>query len=109
MQRTKISELSAEEALNESVFQSFERLLHRARDAELQALAIKNAVFRALEAMCIDPSEVPTAAENASNLEEAINCYVQYGEYTRSGIMREVRKAYLQNMESRKEHIHEPA
>lgn len=41
-----------------------------------------------------DPSEHPTAAENATTLEEAIACYVQYGEYTRSGIMREVMAAY---------------
>ena len=52
------------------------------------------AVFDALEDMCIDPGEIPSAAENAENLEEAICCFIDYGEYSVSGIMREVRAAY---------------
>lgn len=44
--------------------------------------------------MCIDPDEIPSAAENADNLEEAICCFIDYGEYSVSGIMREVRAAY---------------
>lgn len=52
------------------------------------------AVFDALEDMCIDPDEIPSAAENAENLEEAICCFIDYGEYSVSGIMREVRAAY---------------
>ena len=35
-----------------------------------------------------------SAAENAENLEEAICCFIDYGEYSVSGIMREVRAAY---------------
>lgn len=44
--------------------------------------------------MCIDPDKIPSAAENAENLEEAICCFIDYGEYSVSGIMREVRAAY---------------
>lgn len=40
------------------------------------------------------PDEIPSAAENAENLEEAICCFIDYGEYSVSGIMREVRAAY---------------
>lgn len=47
-----------------------------------------------LEDMCIDQDEIPSAAENAENLEEAICCFIDYGEYSVSGIMREVRAAY---------------
>ena len=68
----KISEMTPGEALTE------------------QALA----VFDAIEDMCIDPDEIPSAAENAENLEEAICCFIDYGEYSVSGIMREVRAAY---------------
>ena len=33
-------------------------------------------------------------AENASNLKEAICCYLSYNEYTLDGILREIRSAY---------------
>lgn len=109
MEKTKISKLSPEEALSKGTFYALERKLQSARSAQLFADKRLRAVYDELENMGVDPSEFPTEAENATTLEEAISCHVQYGEYTRSGIMREVRKAYLQNMESRKEHIHEPA
>ncbi|RGM75492.1 hypothetical protein [Agathobacter rectalis] len=35
--------------------------------------------------------EVPTDAENADTLEEAINCFVQYGEYNIDGILKELK------------------
>lgn len=56
--------------------------------------AATKAVFDALEDMCIEPDEISSAAENAENLEEAISCFIDYGEYSVSGIMREVRAAY---------------
>lgn len=38
----------------------------------------------------IDFAECETMAENADNLEEAINCYIQYGEYSIEGILDEL-------------------
>lgn len=35
--------------------------------------------------------EVPTDAENADTLEEAINCFVQYSEYNIDGILKELK------------------
>lgn len=90
----KISEMTPDEALAEEALAVFKRRLEKAkRKAEESAFA-ENAVFAALDDMCIDAEEIPTAAENASNLKEAICCFLSYGEYSLSGIMREVRAAY---------------
>lgn len=40
----------------------------------------------------IDFAECKTMAENADNLEEAINCYIQYGEYSIESILDELEK-----------------
>ena len=40
------------------------------------------------------PGRNPVGGGNAENLEEAICCFIDYGEYSVSGIMREVRAAY---------------
>jgi len=94
MKKKPASEITTEEALTEKEIRSFGQKLARAKAAYNAAHRTLEAVFRQLEDMCIDPSEVPTGAENACNLEEAINCYLLYGEYSRSGIMKEVRAAY---------------
>ena len=85
----KISEMTPGEALTEQALAVFKRRLEQARKK-----AATKAVFDAIEDMCIDPDEIPSAAENAENLEEAICCFIDYGEYSVSGIMREVRAAY---------------
>ena len=50
--------------------------------------------MQVLDDMCIEPDHVPSIAENADNLEQAITCYIAYGEYSVAGIMREVKEAY---------------
>lgn len=92
--KKRASEITPAEALTEKEMNAFGQKLARAKTAYNTAHRALEAVFRQLENMCIDPSEVPTDAENACNLEEAINCYLQYGEYSRGGIMREVRDAF---------------
>ena len=47
-----------------------------------------------LSRICASNTAFVAAAENAENLEEAICCFIDYGEYSVSGIMREVRAAY---------------
>lgn len=89
-----ISELLPDEALDQSVLFVLDRKLQAARNAQKIADRRLQAFFDELESLRIDPSEHPTAAENASTLEEAITCYVQYGEYTRSGLLREIKAAY---------------
>ena len=43
--------------------------------------------------MCID-LDVTTNVENADNLEQAVNCYVQYGEYNLKWLVSEIMKQY---------------
>lgn len=90
----KISEMTPDEALTEQALAVFKRRLEQARKKSVESAAATKAVFDALEDMCIEPDEIPSAAENAENLEEAISCFIDYGEYSVSGIMREVRAAY---------------
>lgn len=90
----KISEMTADEALTEETLSTFKRRLERAKRKAEESAAATRAVFKALEDMCINPDEISTDAENADNLEEAISCFIDYGEYSISGIMREVRAAY---------------
>lgn len=67
-------------------------LLENARKAELRAKSIEERIFVELEYMKIDLS-LPTNAENADSLEEAICCFVQYGEYGLENILREIQAA----------------
>lgn len=94
MKREQISKLTSEQAADELTFMEFEKLLRTAKRKAVAAQEAENSVFKALEDMCIDAESVPTEAENADNLKEAIACYFSYDEYSATGIMREVRAAY---------------
>ena len=63
----------------------FKKLLERSRKAHIKAELITNELFDKLEqdmGLRISVlSDIPSNAENADNLEEAIQCYMQYGEY----------------------------
>ena len=80
--------------MDQLTFRAIDRKIELARRAQWIADQRLKQVFVELDRLCIDPSEHPTAAENATTLEEAISCYVQYSEYTRSGLMREIKAAY---------------
>lgn len=96
-----ISDLTPEEAMDQLTLRALDRKIELARRAQWIADQRLKQVFDELERLCIDPSEHPTAAENATTLEEAISCYVQYGEYTRSGLLREIKAAYVKEPGSR--------
>lgn len=83
MKKKPISELTPVEALDQLALNTLERKLIAARNA--QALADKKlqSVLNEMENLCIDNS-----------MEEAVTRYVQKGEATRTGIMRELRAAY---------------
>ena len=52
----------------------------RAQTSADQALElVYNTIFTLFDD--VNLAEIPTEAENADNLEQAISCYVQYGEY----------------------------
>lgn len=97
MKRTQISSLTPQQASDELVFAEFKKLLLTAKKKYVAALLAERAVFNALEDMCIDAESIETSAENASNLMEAITCYLCYDEYSVAGIMKEVRAAYGSN------------
>jgi hypothetical protein len=94
IKREDIPKLTPEQAADELVFMEFEKALKSAKRKAVAAHKAQNHIFELLEDMCIDAEAIPTKAENASNLGEAITCYLDYGEYTLTGIMREVRAAY---------------
>lgn len=66
------------------------KLLQKAKTAYKKAQDAEAAVFQVLEKMGID-LDAPTKAENADSLDEAICCYLQYGEYTLDGLISEIR------------------
>lgn len=89
-----ISDMTPAECNDEIVFGTFERLLKKARRKQAEATEAAALVFAALEDMCIDADQISSEAENADNLQQAICCHIDYGEYSVAGIMKEVREAY---------------
>lgn len=68
--------------------------IETAKELQDKATEAEDLIFKALDDLGIDPAKYSTAAENASNLAEAISCYISYGEYSVDGLMKEIRKAY---------------
>lgn len=89
-----ISEMTDGEVMEELAFYAFQKILENARAKARAAQRAEAKVIQALEDFCLDASEIKTEAENADNLLEAILCYLQYGEYSISGIMKELRAAW---------------
>lgn len=60
----------------------FKRILQRGRNANIKANEITQKLFDELENdMGFILDDIPSNAENADNIAEAICCYMQYGEY----------------------------
>lgn len=68
--------------------------IETAKELQDRATEAEDLIFKALDDLGIDPAKYNTAAENSSNLEEAISCYIHYGEYSLDGLIREIKKAY---------------
>lgn len=66
------------------------KALQKARRKYIEAEIELNNLYDFLSDINVD-LEVPTDAENADTLEEAINCFVQYGEYNIDGILKELK------------------
>lgn len=97
MKRQKISEMTPEEAMDELILMDVKKLLQKAKKAYEKAQEAEMDVFRALDDMCLD-LEAPSEAENAENLNEAVACYLNYGEYSLSGLMKEIKEQYNKNL-----------
>lgn len=95
MKRKNISEMTPEECSDKLVTLSIKKLLQKARKKNEESDEALRAVYQAIENMCID-LDVHSDAENADTLEEAINCYVQYGEYNLTDLLKEIRQQYIE-------------
>ena len=93
MKRTEISKLTTQEAADELTMMALSNLLQKARKAQKKADEALWAVYQALEDMCID-LDAPSKAENADCLNDAVSCYVQYGEYGCKNLLSEVKEQY---------------
>ena len=73
----------------------FKRLLESGRKAHIKAEQAEKRVIDCISSVLGDISldEIPSAAENADNLEEAIYCYMQYGEYDTDSLWDELQSA----------------
>lgn len=92
--KKQISEMTSEECLDELTFRHFKNLLLKARKKSIESIAASALVYQALDDMCIDADNIPSNAENADSLLDAISCFIDYGEYSVAGIMREIKAAY---------------
>lgn len=90
-----ISTMSPEECADELAIIELEKLFKKARKKNNEADKALQEVYQAIEDMCID-LDIPSNAENANTLEEAINCYVQYGEYNLKGLLKEIKEQYVE-------------
>lgn len=89
----KITDLTPEEAQDELVFMEIEKLIRRAKKAADRSRKAEGDVFEALDNLCID-LDTHSKAENADILGDAISCYINYGEFGLTNVMREIRTAY---------------
>ena len=75
-------------------YKKLRSLIEDARKKQVIAQNSLGSVMDAIEDMgVIDLSRFETKAENADNLEEAIYCYIQYGEFDVDSIIEEVKAA----------------
>lgn len=67
------------------------KLIQKARKKSIELNDATPAVFDALSDVDLC---VPTDAENADDLEQAISCYIQYGEYSIDELLDEIKQQY---------------
>lgn len=75
-------------------YKKLRSLIENARQKQIAAQNALGSVMDAIENMgVIDLSRFETKAENANNLEEAICCYIQYGEFDMDSLIEEIKTA----------------
>ena len=76
---------------NEKRMIEISKLLQKARKAQQKADELSNAIYQALDDMGID-LDMPSNAENADCLVDAISCYIQYGEFGCKNLILEIQE-----------------
>lgn len=75
-------------------YKKLRSLIEDARKKQVAAQKALGSVMDSIENMgVVDLSRFETRAENADNLEEAIYCYIQYGEFDVDSIIKEIKAA----------------
>lgn len=91
-----ICNMTAEECDLELTMYEVKKLFQKARKAQVAAQTLENAVYQAMEDMCIDVNS-PTEAHNAVNFKDVIHKHLHSGDYSLREIMKEVRMWYTSN------------
>jgi hypothetical protein len=65
------------------------KLINKARSLTQKQDEITNSIYDILEELGVN-IDASTGAENASALNDAITCYIQYGEYSIDAIIKEI-------------------
>ena len=80
--------------MNNKIFTILRKKLKEARQHTILCRKIEEEISDLLEELGIDDADaIDTNAENAFNLEEAISCYIYYGEYSIDGLIKEIKAA----------------
>lgn len=76
--------------------EEFKLKIRQVRNAYIRAKNKEDELYDLIdnEYHSIDLSDIPTNAENASNLHEAISCYLSYGEYDIDSLWEELQMGY---------------
>lgn len=77
--------------LNKSEFMKF---IEKTRKYYDKAQKAEEELFNYIEKICpdVDLECIPSNAENADNIKDAITCYCQYGEYSSDEIYKELKE-----------------
>lgn len=93
-QKKPISGLSTGESMDEITFHAFARILRRAGRKHVKPGADEDAVYQALEDMCIDADTAAAEASGTDNLREAVQKFLREGNGSEQKILEDVRAAY---------------
>lgn len=80
--------------MNDRIYAKIRKNLQEARHYSILTYKLEKEIFDLLDELGIDDTDtIDTNAENSSNLEDVISCYIQYGEYSIDGLMKEIKEA----------------
>ena len=97
MKRSDIPNMSAQECMDELTFIEVKKLLQKARKTQQHDDECCDAVFNAIEDMCIELTAHVSLKNTTTTLEEMICRYIHYGEDDLKDLMKEIRTRYCKN------------